>query len=197
MSQERKKIYFVTGNKNKFAEAKSILDNDHVELVQYNIDLSEYQGDMKTIAIKKCHEAHKILETYDKHKYPLIIEDTSLCFNGMGGMPGPYIKWFLSSIGPDGLVKMIDRFDDRTAQAVCCVSYMENESSDPKLFVGMVNGMIVPARGKRNFGWDPIFQPLESDGGNGQTYAEMDDTYKNQISHRYKALEELKKYLTI
>ena len=52
--------------------------------------------------------------------------------------------------------------------------------------------MIVPARGPHNFGWDPIFQPL----GYTETYAEMSKDIKNTISHRYKALNSLKEYLT-
>jgi inosine triphosphate pyrophosphatase len=35
-------------------------------------------------------------------KGPCLVEDTSLCFNALGGLPGPYIKWFLSKIGPEG-----------------------------------------------------------------------------------------------
>jgi inosine triphosphate pyrophosphatase len=112
-------------------------------------------------------------------------------------MPGPYIKWFLSAIGLDGLIKMLSSFDDKTAKAICYIAYVENESSHPEIFEGTVDGIIVPKRGKEHFGWDPIFQPLESDGGNGQTFGEMDNEYKNTISHRYKALVELKKKLIL
>ncbi len=52
-------------------------------------------------------------------------------------------------------------------------------------------GAIVPARGPHNFGWDPIFQPH----GFEETYAEMETQVKNTISHRYKALAELKTFL--
>uniref|UniRef100_A0A061R890 Ham1 family non-canonical purine ntp pyrophosphatase n=1 Tax=Tetraselmis sp. GSL018 TaxID=582737 RepID=A0A061R890_9CHLO len=34
-------------------------------------------------------------------------EDTSLCFNALGGLPGPYIKWFLEKCGHDGLNRML------------------------------------------------------------------------------------------
>lgn len=50
----------------------------------------------------------------------------------------------------------------------------------------------MPARGPKDFGWDPIFQP---DHESGHTYAEMDKTVKNGLSHRYKALEKLKAFL--
>jgi len=57
------------------------------------------------------------------------------------------------------------------------------------LFQGRTEGKIVPARGPGYFGWDPIFE------FEGKTYAEMDKTDKNLISHRYKALEKLKAWL--
>ena len=47
------------------------------------------------------------------------------------------------------------------------------------------------ARGIRNFGWDPCFQP----DGSEMTYAEMSGTEKNKISHRGKALNVLKDQL--
>ena len=52
-------------------------------------------------------------------------------------------------------------------------------------------GLIVPARGPANFGWDPIFQPQ----GFEETYAELDSSVKNVISHRYKALDALREFL--
>lgn len=48
------------------------------------------------------------------------------------------------------------------------------------MFVGRTHGRIVPARGDNQFGWDPVFEPE----GFEETYAEMDKTIKNTISHR-------------
>ena len=60
------------------------------------MDLPEYQGTPQEVATSKCLEAARQV------KGPVLVEDTSLCFNALGGMPGPYIKWFLKSIGPSG-----------------------------------------------------------------------------------------------
>jgi inosine triphosphate pyrophosphatase len=49
----------------------------------------------------------------------------------------------------------------------------------------------VPARGPAVFGWDPVFQPK----GWRKTYAEMTKEEKNQLSHRYKALDKLRSWL--
>lgn len=36
-----------------------------------------------------------------------MVEDTSLCYNALGGLPGVYIKWFLEKLGHDGLNKLL------------------------------------------------------------------------------------------
>eukprot|EP00301_Raphidiophrys_heterophryoidea_P002041 c10954_g1_i1.p1 GENE.c10954_g1_i1~~c10954_g1_i1.p1 ORF type:complete len:118 (-),score=25.08 c10954_g1_i1:54-407(-) len=101
-------------------------------------------------------------------------------------------KWFLEKVGHDGLNKMISAFDDKGAKAVCTFAYCEGPESTPMLFEGITEGTIVPARGPKNFGWDPIFEPK----GFNQTYAELDPSVKNTISHRSRALAKLKEHLS-
>ena len=52
-----------------------------------------------------------------------MVEDTCLCFVALKGLPGPYIKWFLEKLGHDGLNRMLDGFDDRSAWAQCTFAY--------------------------------------------------------------------------
>ena len=52
-----------------------------------------------------------------------MVEDTCLCFNALKGLPGPYIKWFLSKLGHEGLNRMLAGFDDKTAYAQCTFAY--------------------------------------------------------------------------
>jgi len=61
----------------------------------------ELQGDAEEIAREKA------LIAFNQAKKPVLVEDTSLCFNAYKGLPGPYIKWFLANIGPEGLAKMV------------------------------------------------------------------------------------------
>ena len=125
------------------------------------------------------------------------MEDTSLCFNALQGLPGPYIKWFLDKCGHDGLNKMLAGFEDKSAYALCVFSYMDESMEEPVTFRGETHGKIVTARGPCNFGWDPIFQPKETDGDKGvETYAEMSKDFKNSISHRFRSLDKLRTYLT-
>lgn len=59
----------------------------------------------------------------------------------------------------------------------------------PKLFIGKTPGTIVEPRGSRDFGWFHS-QP----DGFDKTYAELPKEIKNTISHRFKAIEEMRKY---
>lgn len=103
---------------------------------------------------------------------------------------GPYIKWFLEKIGPEGLNKMLTGFDDKSATAVCTFAYSSGENDKVLLFQGKTEGKIVDPRGEISFGWDPCFLP----NGFQQTYAELPKEVKNSISHRYKALDLLKNH---
>jgi inosine/xanthosine triphosphate pyrophosphatase family protein len=65
------------------------------------LDLPELQGWPEDIAKEKCRLAAKQVGG------AVMTEDTSLCFNALGGLPGPYIKWFLEKCGHEGLNKML------------------------------------------------------------------------------------------
>lgn len=184
------KLTFVTGNQKKLEEVQQILEQDDmpfVEIVNQKIDLPELQGDPEDIAKEKCRIA------VAKVKGPCMTEDTSLCFNALNGLPGPYIKWFLEKCGHDGLNKMLDGFDDRTAYAQTIVAFSNGgQDEEPRVFDGRTKGKIVAPRGKLDFGWDPIFEPEE---GNGMTYAEMNSEEKNAISHRARSFAKLRSFL--
>lgn len=179
-------ITLITGNKNKLKEFIAILGESFQEkIINNDVDLPEYQGDPDEVARAKSELAAKEI------KGPLITEDTCLCFNALGGMPGPYIKWFLQKIGPEGLHKMLHGFEDKSAYALCTLAYHPGgEGSKVLLFRGRTDGKIIEPRGSREFGWDPCFQP----DGYTETFAEMSKDVKNKISHRYKAVNALGEY---
>ncbi|KXN71580.1 inosine triphosphate pyrophosphatase [Conidiobolus coronatus NRRL 28638] len=180
----KKVLTFVTGNLNKLKEVQAILGQTNISIVNQKIDLPELQGTIKEVAIEKCKLAA------GKVNGPVIVEDTALSFNAMGDLPGVYIKWFMDTLGHEGLNKMLVGFNDYSAKAICTFAYSEGPNSEPIIFQGITDGKIVQARGPKDFGWDPVFQP----DGYTETYAEMDKAEKNKISHRGKALEELKKH---
>lgn len=182
-------VTFVTGNKKKLEEVKQILSGGEelgFELTNRKIDLPELQGDPFEIAKEKCKLAAQEING------PVLTEDTSLCFNALNGMPGPYIKWFLDKCGHDGLNRMLDGFEDRTGFAQTIVAYTAGPGCEVEVFEGITDGKIVPARGPLDFGWDPVFEPFE---GEGKTYAEMTKEFKNSISHRGRSFQKVRDYL--
>eukprot|EP00760_Papus_ankaliazontas_P022692 PhM_4_TR18934/c0_g1_i2/m.12533/K01519/ITPA; inosine triphosphate pyrophosphatase len=184
-------LHFITGNANKLREVREILSGTNVEIVATTYDLPELQG-ADPISISRA----KAVYAYRLAQRPILIEDTSLCFNALGGLPGPYIKWFMEKLGHDGLNKMLVGFDgdNTSAYALCtfALAFSEKEE-DVIIFQGTCEGHIVPPRGPTNFGWDPIFEPNESI--NKQTFAEMPSEEKNQISHRSRALNKVKDWI--
>ena len=182
-------ITFITGNRNKLEEVRSILNTNHNEsnyiIKSLDIDLPEVQGEPEYIVQEKCKSASLQLNG------PVIVEDTSLCFNALGGLPGPYIKWFMKKTGLEGLTKLILGYEDKTIEAKCIFAYQENRESQIHYFTGITKGTLVEPRGNMNFGWDPVFLPE----GYNETYGEMDNETKNSISHRFKALQLLKEFL--
>ena len=156
-----------------------------VEVRQLKADLPELQGEPDQIVNAKLKHA---IANYEG---PLMVEDTSLCYNAFKGLPGPYIKDFLGNLGNDGLYKLLNGFEDKSAYAQCIFGMKKDKDEEPKVFVGRTHGTIVDPRGPKSFGWDPNFQP----DGFDQTYAEIDKDVKNTISHRYKALKQLIEYL--
>ena len=63
-------------------------------------------------------------------------------------LTGPYIKWFLKNLGPDGLPRLLADFEDKSADAVCIFGYSDGGSGpeDIKLFEGRTAGQIVKPR---------------------------------------------------
>lgn len=189
-----KVITFVTGNPNKRKEVVQILggqDSEEGSIVgdylirNANVDIEEIQGTIEEVTIHKAKSAAALLDG------PVLVEDTCLGFTAMNNLPGPYVKWFVKSIGLQGLVDMLYKFEDKSAQAVCTFGYCEGPGQEVKLFQGVTDGLIVEARGDQYFGWDAIFEPK----GFEQTYAEMDKAVKNSISHRFRALDKLRDFL--
>lgn len=186
--QSKPCITFVTGNQNKLEEVQRILGEGGglpFNITNYKLDLPELQGDVIEIAKEKCSVAAKEM------RGPVITEDTSLCFVALNDLPGPYIKWFLEKCGHDGLNKMIEGYDDKSGYAQTIVAFCPGPDQEVTVFEGKTLGTIVPARGKLDFGWDPIFEPNE---GEGKTYAEMTKEEKDVISHRSRAFTKLRDF---
>jgi len=175
-------IFFVTGNKEKFREANALLGEFDVE--QVDVDLPELQGEPEEIVKEKARLAAR------KTGKTVFVEDTSLCFNALNNLPGPYVKAFVEKIGVKGLYELASKYEDKSAYALACIGYCE-PGKEPLVFKGRVNGRIVSPRGDTRFFWDQIFIPE----GHNKAFSEMSVEEKNKISHRKLAFEEFGKWL--
>lgn len=193
----KKKITLVTGNAGKlmefiqifqdpyFCEKDGVIEFGNFQIVTKSLDIQEIQGSIDEIITYKAKKASEIING------PVIVDDTSLCFNAFEGLPGPYIKWFVKSLSLENVYNMLFKFEDKSAKAYCTIGYCEGLGKDVKIFQGITEGTIVSPKGSQLFGWDPIFKPKSHE----QTYAEMGEKKKNEISHRNKAIKKLKEYL--
>lgn len=176
-------LYFITNNDNKFAEIKEIIPN----IKQLKLELIEIQElDARKIIAHKLLEAKKTDKK--QHNDAFIVEDTSLYLDCMKGLPGPMIKWFLETIGNDGLYNLTLKLKNNSAEARTLIGYYSKGKI--KYFQGIVKGNIVSPR-PSDFGWDGIFLPE----GYDEVMGEMSVDEKNEISMRGFAARKLKEYL--
>jgi non-canonical purine NTP pyrophosphatase (RdgB/HAM1 family) len=178
-----KKIYFATTNEGKINEAKALLD---IEVEGVGLPIDEIQSlDTKEVAIKKA-KAY-----WEKLKMPILVEDVSLTFEALSGLPGTYINDFSKSLGNQGLIELLQSKSNRSAEAITTLVFID-EAGVENVFQGIVKGEIsTTPKGENGFGWDPIFIPS----GSTQTLAEMDMETKNMHSMRARAFEEFKAWL--
>ncbi len=175
------KLFFITGNKNKFLEVKAILP----EIEQLDIDLPEIQSLDPQEVIKA-----KLLAAKERYDGMFIVEDTGLYITAMNGFPGPLVKFVLKSVGIEGLAQLAHAFGDGVAEAKTVVGLLDARG-EVHFFVGVVTGKIVLPMGDSNFGWDPVFMP----DGYDKTFAELGSGVKNEISMRRKAIDSLKDFI--
>jgi non-canonical purine NTP pyrophosphatase (RdgB/HAM1 family) len=104
----------------------------------------------------------------------------------MGGFPGPLVRWMLEAMGAEGVARTAIALGDARARAVCHLAWTNGD----RLVVGRgetVGDLVLPPRGERGFGWDPVFCPR----GESLTYGELTDDQKDTLGHRGRAWRDL------
>ncbi len=71
---------------------------------------------------------------------PALCEDVSLVFDARNGLPGPQIKWFIQTVGREGILQMLSAFENRKAKAICCVGRYDGQKNHQVL--GVCEGSI-------------------------------------------------------
>jgi XTP/dITP diphosphohydrolase len=123
---------------------------------------------------------------------PALSDDSGFCVAALGGQPGVFSARWAGPAKDFGaaMAAVNDKLgnqEDRRAWfiAALCLAWPDGHT---ETFIGRIDGTVTwPPRGKKGFGYDPIFVPS----GDHQTFGEMDPDAKHAISHRARAFAQV------
>jgi len=186
---EEKKLVVASHNPGKVAEIAALLAPLGTEVVSAaQLGLAEPVETGETFAANALVKARAAAEAAG---LPALADDSGLVVPALDGAPGIYsARW----AGPDGdfnaaMARVHDEIGarDRHAWFACALALCWPDGHC-EIFEGRVDGTLVwPPRGKRGFGYDPMFLPA----GDEETFGEMDPDAKHRISHRADAFAKL------
>lgn len=195
---KKRKLVLSTGNQHKVEEIKNILEGLSIEVVsKKDVGLGELDvvEDGYTLEENSLKKAKALAEKLD---YMVLADDSGLFVDILNGEPGVYSSRYAGEEGND--VKNNDKLlhelkdmplNKRTAKFKTVIVLI-TENKEIIVVSGECAGKIgFELKGKNGFGYDPLFIPE----GYNETFAELGEEVKNKISHRAKALENLKEAL--
>jgi len=190
-----RKLVVSTGNEHKLDEIRKILKGLPIEVLSKkdvglaSLDVVEDGTTLEENSVKK---AKALAEKVD---YMVLADDSGLFVDALNGEPGVYSSRYSGEEGNSkkNLEKLLEKLKDvpleeRKAKFMAVIALI---TEDKELFLvkGECRGSIgFEAKGYNGFGYDPIFIPE----GYTKTFAELDENIKNSISHRARALENLR-----
>ena len=185
-------IIFATHNLNKAEEVSAILGPDyHVKNLR-EIGCPEIPETADTLQGNALQKAQYVFDHYHVNCFA---DDTGLEVEALDGRPGVYSARYAGEgcSYQDNVLKMLEEMRGVTNRKACFKTVIALILDGKKYFFeGRVDGEIMTEQhGTDGFGYDPIFKPL----GFRQTYAEMSLLSKNTISHRARAMQQLKEFL--
>jgi len=187
-------IIFASNNVNKIREISNVLGSSFILLSLKDIDMDEDIPENElTLEGNALLKARYIFKAAGMNVFA---DDTGLEVEALNGQPGVHSARFAgenkdSDANIEKLLSLLENESNRKARFRTIIALILNGRE--YLFEGSVAGTIISKRrGKEGFGYDPVFVPE----GNTLTFAEMDLDEKNKISHRAKAFESLRLFLS-
>ena len=187
-------LIFASNNKHKVREIRSILGNSFnlLSLDDINIpeDIPENEPLIEGNALSKARYV------YSRTGRNVFADDTGLEVEALNGLPGVHSARFAgenkdSSANIEKVLELLGNNKNRKARFRTVIALILNDKE--YLFEGIAEGNIIrERRGVEGFGYDPVFIPV----GKTLTFAEMELVEKNTISHRARAFEKLREFLT-
>lgn len=176
------KLTVVTSNTHKAVEVAAFFTGI-AEIEHVSLDIPEYRyPKVREIAEEKARDAYRAL------RRPVIVDDTGFFIDALNGFPGPNAAYVFETIGNQGILKLMNGETDRRAHFETVIAYASKE--EVRSFQGIIEGTIVPPKGREGFGYDPIFLY------EGRTLAEIPLDEKSTVSHRARALTAFRAWIT-
>lgn len=175
-------VTFVTGNAGKLREVRALAPAS-LSLDSRSLELDEIQSlDLEEIV------RHKLRQAYAAVGSAVVVEDTGAGLDSLDGLPGPFVKFFVTKLGSPALFHLSDKTADRV-RVSCVAGYYDGSTM---LFGnGIITGKVCAPRGSHGFGFDPTIIPDNQPDGQRLTMAEMPLEAKNADSHRARAFRDL------
>lgn len=193
-----KAIVFATKNEGKLREIRAVFSDWEIvslnspEFSSGGFDIAEDGETFEQNAVKKAETISALISA------PVLADDSGLEIDFLNGAPGVKSARFLGKDTPYGVknAKILELlagvpFKERSARFVCVIAF--SVPKRPTLTAkGVINGVIhTKAAGCNGFGYDPIFFVPELN----KTTAELSLSEKNAISHRGRALTQMREML--
>lgn len=187
------KILISSRNKNKIREVREILSGYEILTPDDVGSFDEVEEDGSTFEENALKKAKEICE---QTGMITIADDSGLCVDALGGVPGIYSARFAGDEHNDDenikkLLNLLENEENRSAKFVSAAAVY---FPDGRYFVvrGECEGTILREKqGSNGFGYDPVFYTEVYK----KSFAEISDDEKNSISHRKRAFDALKKKL--
>ncbi|HCB41495.1 MAG: non-canonical purine NTP pyrophosphatase, RdgB/HAM1 family [Pseudomonadales bacterium] len=186
-------LVLASNNKGKLAELQAML-GDSIK-VRPQSDFTDIEAEetgltfVENALIKARHAA-------SVSGLPALADDSGLAVDALGGAPGIYSARYAGGAGDAANnAKLLDALKDvpdaeRGAQFICALALLRHaEDPIPLICEGAWEGRILhAASGEHGFGYDPLFWVPERDCSS----AELSPQEKNQLSHRARAMAQLR-----
>ncbi len=190
-----KKILIGTHNTGKFKEIAYLLSKKYKKISPIDLKIPSPKETGKSFNANSKLKANFFSKFVD---YPVISDDSGLCIKSLGNQPGIYSSRLAKKKGSfykamKFILKKLKKKKNRSASFYCSLSYKFPKKKIVTV-IGKLDGAISEKiKGKKGFGYDPIFIPKNKK----QTFGSTPKYVKIKMDHRYLAFKKLKKKIKI
>ena len=189
------KLIFASHNEHKTTEIRQLLPPD-IQLLSLN-DLNYHDEIEESAATLEGNALLKATHVFSLFKLPCFADDSGLEVAALDNRPGVYSARYAGEPKNDdrNISKLLDDLKESTNRSARFRTVITLILPTTSLsFEGIIEGEIThEKKGSNGFGYDPVFQPIES----SITFAQMSMEQKNTISHRALALEKMISFLSL